>query len=53
MALAMESRAFGMSNKNRYLKPIKFSLKDKIVLVVLLIICALMFYTYILGYGKL
>ena len=53
IALTMEARAFGTKTKNKFIKPLKFSLKDKIIYIILLISLVLLIYTYTLGYGIL
>ena len=53
IALAMESRAFGTKTKNKFIKPLNFSLTDKILYILLLISLVLLIYMYTLGYGIL
>lgn len=53
IALTMESRAFGMLKKTKFIKKFKFTIVDKILYVCLFIFLILMFYTYRLGYGIL
>lgn len=53
IALTMESRAFGMLKKTKFIKKFKFTVADKIIYTFLVILLVFMFYAYSKGYGVL
>lgn len=53
VALSMEARAFGAKTKNKFIKPMRYTLQDRLLFYLLLIMLALMIFAYTQGYGVL
>jgi energy-coupling factor transport system permease protein len=53
IALSMEARAFGAKTKNKFIKPMQYSLRDRLTNYLLLVALVLLIYAYTLGYGVL
>ncbi|MGI5854196.1 MAG: energy-coupling factor transporter transmembrane component T family protein [Bacillota bacterium] len=53
IALSMEARAFGAKTKSKFIKPMRYTLQDRLLFYLLLIMLALMIFAYTQGYGVL